>query len=96
MHRDVKPENILITVDGQARFCCRWAHCLLAVLVTAEQRWDIHSRRGLRILRQPILLALLLQVKVIDFGAACDLSTGINFNPEYGMLDPRYSGELRV
>ena len=35
---------------------------------------------------------LLLQLKLIDFGAACDLSTGINFNPEYGMLDPRYSG----
>lgn len=34
-----------------------------------------------------------MQIKVIDFGAACDLSTGINFNPEYGMLDPRYSGE---
>ena len=34
-----------------------------------------------------------VQIKVIDFGAAYDLSTGINFNPEYGMLDPRYSGE---
>jgi hypothetical protein len=33
------------------------------------------------------------QVKLIDFGAACDLCTGINFNPEYGMLDPRYSGQ---
>ena len=32
------------------------------------------------------------QVKLIDFGAACDLCTGINFNPEYGMLDPRYAG----
>ncbi|EFN51112.1 hypothetical protein CHLNCDRAFT_28384 [Chlorella variabilis] len=31
------------------------------------------------------------QIKLIDFGAACDLSTGINFNPEYGMLDPRYA-----
>jgi hypothetical protein len=34
---------------------------------------------------------LLLQIKIIDFGAACDLVTGINFNPLYGMLDPRYS-----
>lgn len=30
-------------------------------------------------------------IKIIDFGAACDLSTGINFNPLYGMLDPRYA-----
>lgn len=29
-------------------------------------------------------------VKIIDFGAAVDLCTGINFNPLYGMLDPRY------
>lgn len=29
-------------------------------------------------------------VKIIDFGAAVDLCTGINFNPRYGMLDPRY------
>jgi hypothetical protein len=35
------------------------------------------------------------QVKLIDFGAACDLSTGINFNPEFGMLDPRYAGGRR-
>jgi serine/threonine protein kinase len=31
------------------------------------------------------------KVKIIDFGAAADMSTGINFNPLYGMLDPRYS-----
>jgi serine/threonine protein kinase len=31
------------------------------------------------------------QIKLIDFGAATDLSPGINFNPKYGMLDPRYS-----
>ncbi|DBA85392.1 TPA: hypothetical protein ACH3X2_006070 [Trebouxia sp. C0005] len=30
-------------------------------------------------------------VKIIDFGAAVDLCTGINFNPLFGMLDPRYS-----
>ncbi|KAG2491716.1 hypothetical protein HYH03_009879 [Edaphochlamys debaryana] len=30
-------------------------------------------------------------VKIIDFGAAVDMCTGINFNPLYGMLDPRYS-----
>ena len=29
-------------------------------------------------------------IKIIDFGAAVDLCTGINFNPRYGMLDPRY------
>lgn len=31
-----------------------------------------------------------MQVKIIDFGAAVDMCTGINFNPLYGMLDPRY------
>lgn len=31
------------------------------------------------------------EVKLIDYGAACDLSTGLNFNPEQGMLDPRFS-----
>lgn len=30
-------------------------------------------------------------IKLIDFGASTDLSTGINYNPLYGMLDPRYA-----
>lgn len=55
-------------------------------------------RRPERLLK-PTLPTLLLrlraccrvQVKIIDFGAACDMCTGINFNPLYGMLDPRYS-----
>ena len=29
------------------------------------------------------------KLKLIDFGAAVDMCTGINFNPEAGMLDPR-------
>jgi len=29
-------------------------------------------------------------VKIIDFGAAVDVCTGVNFNPAAGMLDPRY------
>ena len=33
---------------------------------------------------------VLVQVKLIDFGAAVDMCTGINFNPQTGMLDPRY------
>jgi hypothetical protein len=37
------------------------------------------------------MLCIMMQVKIIDFGAACDMCTGINFNPLYGMLDPRYS-----
>lgn len=47
VHRDLKPQNVLITASGKAL--------------------------------------------VIDFGAAVDLRTGINFNPESGLLDPEYS-----
>ncbi|WIA36617.1 hypothetical protein OEZ86_007905 [Tetradesmus obliquus] len=38
-----------------------------------------------------LLITVNGEVKIIDFGAACDMCTGINFNPLYGMLDPRYS-----
>lgn len=38
-----------------------------------------------------ILITNTGEIKLIDFGAAVDLSTGINFNPQQGMLDPRFS-----
>lgn len=37
-----------------------------------------------------ILITARGDVKIIDFGAAVDMCTGINFNPQFGMLDPRY------
>lgn len=37
-----------------------------------------------------ILLTSKGELRLIDFGAAVDLCTGINFNPQYGMLDPSY------
>ncbi|QDZ19188.1 protein kinase [Chloropicon primus] len=37
-----------------------------------------------------ILLTERGDVKLIDFGAAADLCTGVNFNPKTGFLDPRY------
>jgi len=36
-----------------------------------------------------VLITVDGKLKVIDFGAAVDMCTGINFNPESGMLDPR-------
>ena len=36
------------------------------------------------------------EVKIIDLGAAVDLCTGINFNPLYGMLDPRYRSAIHT
>lgn len=37
-----------------------------------------------------ILLTTKGRAKLIDFGAAVDLCTGVNFNPKTGFLDPRY------
>jgi len=39
-----------------------------------------------------VLITVDGKLKVIDFGAAVDMCTGINFNPESGMLDPRRVG----
>lgn len=38
-----------------------------------------------------VLITSAGEIKLIDFGAAVDLSTGVNFNPQQGMLDPRFS-----
>ena len=35
-------------------------------------------------------------VKLIDFGAAVDMCSGINFNPTAGMLDPRHGATPRT
>lgn len=43
-----------------------------------------------------ILITTAGDIKIIDFGAACDLATGINFNPQFGMLDPRYAAPEEV
>jgi len=37
-----------------------------------------------------IILTQKGNMKLIDFGAAVDLCTGVNFNPKTGFLDPRY------
>merc|ERR1719235_3036594 len=38
-----------------------------------------------------LLMTVEGKVKIIDFGAACDLCTCVNYSTEYGMLDRRYS-----
>lgn len=38
-----------------------------------------------------ILLTSEGKIKLIDYGAAVDMSTGVNFNPGAGMLDPRFA-----
>ena len=82
---------------GWQNHCLRCVHVVLrlpCVVYVSFQRstppfmLQVHCAEHCCHLHRP------MQIKVIDFGAACDLSTGINFNPEYGMLDPRYSGEL--
>ncbi|CAD7700518.1 unnamed protein product [Ostreobium quekettii] len=37
-----------------------------------------------------LLVTVSGDIKIIDFGAAVDVCTGVNFNPAAGMLDPRY------
>ncbi len=43
-----------------------------------------------------MLLTAAGELKLIDLGAACDLSTGVNFSPLFGMLDPRYAAPEEV
>ncbi len=64
----------------------RERHCHAVLGYTRPDCWSCPCRHGPRppLARHP-------QVKLIDFGAAVDMCTGINFNPLYGMLDPRYS-----
>ena len=126
VHRDVKPENILVTVNGEARrilglrfgshiLCCWGVHLNALLTQTLASRAQVALRpctccvcvmcRANRPLPAspiccsppvlPVMIGtkrerLLGQVKLIDFGAAVDMCTGINFNPQTGMLDPRY------
>lgn len=56
---------------------------------TAPEEERMVDQRACMVVQENILVTNVGNVKLIDFGAAVDMCTGINFNPLSGMLDPR-------